>query len=171
MARKLTAALDAVDWKAEDIETAAKALGLELAGFPRLHDAAVAYNAVATRLSAGIARCPKAEAIQKDWAAAARLREGAFDGVAGAPAGGTTEVAKRAADLEAATRKLVDQTGAIASAVLAELEAAIAEKLKDVSLKPAVAQDAGRPCPPGKGTRCLAAGLAIEARRCRRALG
>jgi hypothetical protein len=135
LARTLTAALDAVDWKAEDIETAARALGLELAGFPRLHDAAVAYNAVATRLSAGIARCPKAEAIQKDWAVAARLREGAFDGVAGAPAGGTTEVAKRAADLEAATRKLADQTGAIASAVLAELEAAIAEKLNDAALK------------------------------------
>ena len=118
IARRLTAALDAVDWQETDIEAAGKTLALELAGFQRLYDAAVAYNAVALRLSAGVARCGAAEAIQKDWADAARLRERAFDGVTGAATAGTTEVAKRAADLEAATRKLADQAGAIASAVL-----------------------------------------------------
>jgi hypothetical protein len=137
LARKLTAALDAVDWQAENIEAAGKALALELAGFPRLHDAAVAYNAVALRLSAGVALCPKAEAIHKDWADAAGLRERAFDAVTGAAPAGTTEVAKRAADLEAATRKLTDQTDAIASAVLEELQAAISERLKDAAFKPA----------------------------------
>ncbi len=134
-ARRLAAALDAVDWKTEDIEAAGNVLAVELSGFPRLHDAAVAYNAVATRLSAGVSRCPNAEAIQKDWAAAARLREQAFEGVAGTTAG-TSEVAKRAGDLEAATRKLADQAGSIASAVLEELQAKIAEKLKDPVLKP-----------------------------------
>ena len=135
-ARRLAAALDAVDWKAEDVEAAGKALALELSGFPRLHDAAVAYNAVATRLAPAIARCPKSAAIQKDWAAAARLREQAFEGIAGTPPAGTTEVTKRAADLEAATRKLTDQADAIAAAVLDELQAAIAEKLADPALKP-----------------------------------
>lgn len=136
LARRLTGALDAVGWTAEDIEAAAKALGQELAGFPRLHDAAVAYNALAARLSAGIGRCPNAQAIQKDWAAAMVLRERAFDEIAGTPPAGTTAVAKRAGDLEAATGKLAEQTGAIASAVLEELQAAIAEKLKDMALKP-----------------------------------
>jgi hypothetical protein len=83
-----------------------------------------------------VARCGAAEAIQKDWAAAAQLRERAFDGATGAATAGTTEVAKRAADLEAATGKLASQTGAIASGVLAELQVAIAEKLKDTALKP-----------------------------------
>ena len=136
LARELTNALDATDWEAEKIEAAGKSLSLELAGFPRLHDAAVAYNAVALRLSAGIARCPKASAIQKDWAIAARLREQAFNGITGTPPAGTTEVAKRAADLEAATRKLTEQTDAIAIAVLEELQAAIAEKLADATLRP-----------------------------------
>jgi hypothetical protein len=135
LARRLTAALDAVDWKQEEVDAAGRALGLELAGFPRLHDAAVAYNAAATRLAAGVGRCAKTEAIQKDWAAAARLREQAFDAITGMPPAGTTEVAKRAADLEAATRKLADQAGAIAAAVLEELQSAIAEKLKDAALK------------------------------------
>jgi len=136
LARRLAAALDAVDWKAEDIEAASKALGPELAGFPRLHDAAVAYNTVATRLAAGVARCPGAEAIQTDWTAAVTLREQAFDGIVAAPPAGTTEVTKRAADLEAATGKLSEQTGAIAAAVLDELQAAIAAKLADATVKP-----------------------------------
>lgn len=137
LARQLSAALDAMDWKTEDIEAAGKTLAQELSGFPRLHDAAVAYNVVATRLSAGVARCPKAEAIQKDWAVAARLREQAFEGISGSPSAGTAETAKRASDLEAATRKLADQTDAIATAVLDELQAAIAEKMTDPALKPA----------------------------------
>lgn len=136
LARRLAAALDAVDWKTEDIEAAGNVLAVEFSGFPRLHDAAVAYNAVATRLAAGVARCPNAEAIQKDWVAAARLREQAFEGIAGTSPTGTSEVSKRAGDLEAATRKLADQAGAIASAVIEELQAAIAEKLKDPALKP-----------------------------------
>lgn len=136
MARDLTTALDAADWEAEKVEAAGKALGLELAGFPRLHDAAVAYNAVASRLSAGIARCPQAEDIQKDWVAAARLREHAFDGIAARQPAETPEVAKRAAELEAATRKLADEADAIAAAVLDALQSAVAEKLADPALKP-----------------------------------
>jgi hypothetical protein len=137
LARRLTAALDAVDWQESDIEAAGKVLASELAGFQRLYDAAVAYNTVALRLSAGVARCPEAEAIQKDWADAARLRERAFDGVTGTATAGTTEVAKRSADLEAATRKLADQAGAIAAAVLKSLQDAIAERLKAPALTPA----------------------------------
>jgi hypothetical protein len=136
LARRLAATLDAVDWQEAEIEAAGKTLAAELAGFQRLYDAAVTYNAVALRLSAGVVRCGSAQAIQKDWADAARLRERAFDGVTGAATAGTTEVTKRAADLEAATRELADQAGAIATAVLAELQATIAEKLKDATLKP-----------------------------------
>jgi hypothetical protein len=136
LAHRLAATLDAVDWQEAEIEAAGKTLASELAGFQRLYDAAVAYNSVAQRLSAGVDRCGAAQAIQKDWADAKLLRERAFDGVTGTAAAGTTEVAKRATDLEAATRKLADQTGAIASSVLAELQAAIAEKLKDTDLKP-----------------------------------
>lgn len=128
-ARRLVAALDAVDWKAEDIEAASKALASELAGFQRLHDAAAAYNAVALRLSAGVARCRKSQAIQKDWRDAASLRERVFEEMTGTPQAGTTEVARRAAELEAATAGLAGQAGAIGDAALEELQAAIAEKL------------------------------------------
>src|SRR5690606_4444449 len=102
LAARLTAALDAVDWQEADIEAASKALALELAGFQRLYDAAAAYNAMALRLSAGVVRCRKSQAIQKDWAAAAALRERAFEELPGTSPAGTTEVAKRAAELEAA---------------------------------------------------------------------
>lgn len=128
-ARRLAATLDAVDWKAEDIDAAGRALAAELAGFQRLHDAAAAYNAVALRLSAGVARCRKSQAIQKDWRDAADLRERAFGEMTGTPPAGTTEVARRAAELEAATAKLAGQAGAIGDAALEELQAAIAEKL------------------------------------------
>lgn len=136
LARRLTAALDAVDWEATKIEEAGKALASELAGFQRLYDAAVSYNAVAVRLSGGVARCG-VKAIQDDWTDAAGLRERAFDEVTGTAPAGTSEVAKRAADLEAATGKLAGQAGAIALAALAELRKAVAEKLKDPALKPA----------------------------------
>ncbi len=128
-ARRLAATLDAVDWKAEDIDAAGRALAAELAGFQRLHDAAAAYNAVALRLSAGVARCRKSQAIQKDWRDAADLRERAFGEMTGTPPAGTTEVARRAAELEAATARLAGQAGAIGDAALEELQAAIAEKL------------------------------------------
>ena len=87
-------------------------------------------------ISAGIARCPKAAAIQKDWAAAAKLREQAFEGITSTSTTGTAEVAKRAAELEVATRKLTDQADAIAGAAFDELQAAISEKLADAALKP-----------------------------------
>ena len=112
LARTLTAALDAVDWKDGGIETAGKTLGLELAGFPRLHDAAVAYNAVATRL---VGRNRPDARRQRPSRRTGQPRPGCASALSTASparaAAGTTEVAKRAADLEAATRKLADQTG------------------------------------------------------------
>ena len=165
LARELTAALDAADWEAEKIEAAGKALGwnLPVSRASTMRRWPTTPWRLAFRPASPGARRPRPS--RKTGQPPQGCGSRPSTGITARRLAGTTEVAKRAADLEAATRKLADQTDAIAGAVLEELQAAIAEKLADAALRPAVAQGSGRSGPAGKSARRLGGEPAGEDRQ------
>lgn len=126
LAQRLSAALDAIDWKRETVVAAAETLGAELSGFEALYQAAHRFDEIVGKLAPALAYLG-ASVDRADWNTYLDRRNDAFVPIE--PDGDGKQSAARAKALSDAIDKLEKMAPTLAQNVFDKLDADIAKAL------------------------------------------